>query len=164
MDASCGILLEECQEWHFPKLLCTFRDSNSLRYCAHPFPSSYDALEKYVFGQRFLLCKVALLPDRSVFGLIGLKRYQADTSLPLLSFQLSPEHRGKGKAAALLQAFFNAHPELMNTSLGAYVRVGHISSLKTLLKFNFKLQKTLDWGGAPWWFFEKNSSLAQISQ
>lgn len=159
MAASCKFSLEECQSYHIPNLLATFRDSNSLRYSAHPFPDSLPALERYVLGRRFLLCEVAMLSDRSVFGLIGLKNYLADSPLPLLSFQLSPEHRGKGKAAALLQAFFDKHPELIHTTIGAYVRVGHISSLKTLVKFNFKLQKTLAWGGSLWWFFEKKAGL-----
>ena len=163
MADSCGICIETCRPQYIAKLLATFRDSNSLRFSAHPFPNSYEALETYIQSPRFLLFKVALLPDRSVFGLIGLKSYLSDSPLPLLSFQLSPEHRGKGKAAALLQAFFDAHPELMHTPMGAYVRVGHISSLKTLQKFDFKLQKTLHWGGAPWWFFEKRTGLPQIS-
>lgn len=158
-----GIFLQECQASHFPKLLATFRDSNSLRFSAHPFPASSADLERYIFGPRFTLCTVATFPDGSVFGLIGLKIYASDSPLPLLSFQLSPEHRGKGKSTALLQAFFEKHPELRSNSLGAYVRAGHISSLKTLQKFDFKLQKTLQWGGAPWWFFEKRSGLAQIS-
>jgi len=163
LAAKKDIFLEECQASHFPKLLATFRDSNSLRFSAHPFPTSCSDLERYILGHRFTLCKVALLHDGAVFGLIGIKSYASDSPLPLLSFQLSPEHRGKGKSAALLQVFFENHPELLSISMGAYVRVGHISSLKTLQRFNFKLQKTVHWGGAPWWFFEKRSGLAQIT-
>lgn len=140
-----------------------FRDPQSLHFSSHPFPYSIHDLKAYVFGQRFLISFVALNAEKKITGFIGLKKYPEDTELPLISFQLAPEFRGRGHSKHLLHAFFEAYPKAQSMKLGAYARVGHISSFKLLQRFEFRLEKTLIWGGSPWWFFQKKDEPGQIT-
>jgi RimJ/RimL family protein N-acetyltransferase len=157
------LLLEKTCDRHLPVLLPLFRDSESLHFSSHPYPNSIQDLDRYLFGPRFLISYVALNPENRITGFIGLKKYPEDTELPLLSFQLAPTFRKQGNSKHLLHAFFQEHPGAPAMQLGAYVRVGHISSFKTLQRFDFRLEKTLNWGGSPWWFFQKNDGLGQIT-